>query len=149
VSDPRYRGAHIRLRKALIIGLRNSADGVDCAHGCGVRIERDTPSSQIDLAHEPGSDAHRGLAHAHCNRSDGAQGERRPPRFPTSRAVGRDGVPATFDYTAMCRADELRYFGREGVADGERVIDEHGRTMVRGGLGVYHYWWLDVDRDRA
>jgi hypothetical protein len=148
VSDPKHGYRHQQLRKALMINLRNSSDGVDCAHGCGVRIAPDTPSYRIDLAHLPGSDtAYAGLAHSHCNRSDGAWGERRVGRPPAwrgqsslTRPLGQ-AAPPRVTPEQMTAGYELKFFGRTGVAEGETTTDAQGRTWVKVGDIVVQQWW--------
>jgi hypothetical protein len=146
MSDPRYGSPHQRLRKALMAGLRASSEGVRCAHDCGVPIAPNTPSYLIDLAHEPGTDGYRGLAHSHCNRSDGAHDERRvgrPPagaRFGQSRAVANTSAPRV-TYEEMEAGYEVEHFGRTGVAEGETTTDSQGRKWIKTGHIVVQQWW--------
>jgi hypothetical protein len=143
VSDPRHGYRHQQVRKALIVALRNSAEGVACVHGCGVLITPNTPSHRIDLAHVPGGadDQYSGLSHAHCNRSDGAWGERRD-RFPQSNAT-RDPreAAAAMSYEDMEREGDLRFYGRVGAPQG--AVSTCGRYEKVG-----HVWgphWPAID----
>jgi hypothetical protein len=147
---------HKSLRKALIITLRTNGVAIPCPHDCGVPIEPDTPSNQLDLAHVPGSATeYMGLSHAHCNRSDGSWGERRTGRPKAGARFGVSSgtsayVPPTRampSYEQMERGYDLEHFGRTGVADGETTTDAQGRTWQKVGHTVVHAWWLDAERD--
>ena len=62
---PKYRGEHIRARAALL----PLAIGTPC-HFCG-RLMLD--GQALDLDHAPEGRGYRGMAHAACNRRDGAR----------------------------------------------------------------------------
>lgn len=73
-----YGYGHERLRKALL----PSAYGQPCHH-CGQTMLR---SQALDLDHTPDRSGYRGMAHASCNRRDGARSKPRQAARGTSRS---------------------------------------------------------------
>lgn len=65
MADPKYDHEHQRIRKELL----PYAIGKVC-HLCGKVMRQ---GQDLDLDHTPDGQAYRGLAHAECNRRDGAR----------------------------------------------------------------------------
>jgi hypothetical protein len=79
-GQPQYGPAH---RRARLAALAYMQDGDACCL-CGCAMYR---SQHLDLDHQPGATTYRGLAHAHCNRADGAR------RGNRARGALRHGYP--------------------------------------------------------
>lgn len=67
MAKPQYRSKHQAERKKWK-RLVDAGDASCCL--CGQWLP---PGAAFDLDHEPGTLTYRGVAHAHCNRSDGAK----------------------------------------------------------------------------
>jgi hypothetical protein len=65
MAEKKYRWRHQKMREALL----PAAYGMPCPFCGGLML----PGQSLDLDHMPGQESYRGMAHAKCNRRDGAR----------------------------------------------------------------------------